>query len=261
MSARAVFSHTAQVMGTTFSFRLCPPPGLPRRDVGEALAAAVGELRAVDLAFSPYRTDSLVSRLRRGELAPGAAAPLAEVVARCDLLRSRTDGWFDAWAVPGGFDPSGLVKGWAIERAAALLVAAGLPDVAVNGGGDIAVRGSSPHGGPWRVGVRHPGRPDAVVMVLELTDAAVATSGSYERGGHVVDPHTGLPATRSASATVVGPDLGTADALATALYAAGRAGLSWFPTEGYDALLVDAELTGTFTDGIARRRVPAGAAA
>ena len=260
MTERAV-THTAHLMGTAFSFHLCPPAGMSRRDVSIALAAAVAELRAVDLAFSPYRDGSLVSRVRRGELSPEHAAPLAEVVGRCDLMRARTDGWFDAWAVPGGFDPSGLVKGWAVERATALLQRAGLADFAINGGGDITVRGQAPHGGPWRVGIRHPGRADAVVMVLALTDAAVATSGSYERGGHVIDPHAGTPATRAAAATVVGPDLGTADAYATALYAAGEAGLVWFPDDGYEAMLVESDLRATFTDGIARLRVPARAAA
>lgn len=256
---RAVIRDTAQVMGTVFSFCLTAPRGMRRAEVRAALGSAVDELRRVDREFSPYRDDSLVARVRRGELRPETYPPrLVEVIDRCAAMRAATDGWFDAWAVPGGFDPSGLVKGWAVERAAARLADVGISDFAVNGGGDIVVRGTAPHGGPWRVGIRNPHDPRSVVMVLAMTHGAVATSAGYERGEHIVNPHTGEPATvpRVASATVVGPDLGTADAYATALYAAGQPGLAWFPTpDGCEALTVADDLTGTYTQGVARLRV------
>jgi FAD:protein FMN transferase len=235
--------HT--VPTSTAMFRLCllPPAGMSRRRLGEALADAVAELRAMDTTFSPARRDSLVSRVRRGELSPDSYAPLAELVRRCGAMRAATDGWFDAWAVPGGFDPSGLLKGWAAERAAARLRAAGIGDYALTAGADVLVRGRAPHGGPWRIGIRHPRRPDDVVTVLSLTDGAVATSGAADRRGHIVDPHTGRPAGELAVATVTGPDLSVADGYATALYAAGPAGLSWFPTaDGYRALVLDPAL-------------------
>lgn len=245
-------------MGTVFSFSLVAPPELGRRAVSEAISAAVGELRAIDTAFSPYKPASLVSRVRRGELQPEEyPPPLAEVVLRCTRMRALTDGWFDAWAVSGGFDPSGLVKGWAIDLAAGLLREHGIDRYAISGGGDMLLRGLAPHGGPWRVGIRNPANVSTVVMVLGITDGAVATSGGYERGGHVVNPHTGEPIFGRGSATVVGPELATADAYATALFAAGEAGLAWFPYDGYEALMVDASLTGTFTDGIEALRVPA----
>ena len=239
--------HNVSLMGTVFSFCLMASGARARR----AIEAATAELEAVDRAFSPFRDDSLVTRVRRGELAPESyPPPLAEVVRRCAEITARTDGWFDPWAVPGGFDPSGLVKGWSVERAADRMRATGVRDFALAGGGDVLVRGSGPTG-PWRVGIRDPRDPRQAVLVLELTDAAVATSGSYERGGHIVDPRTGRPATALASATVVGPDLGTADAYATALYVAGPAGLHWFgPTDGYDGLVVDHDLRATYTDGL-----------
>lgn len=265
---RLVVRDTAQVMGTVFSFCMTAPAGMRRVEVRRALVAAVDELRAIDREFSPFREDSLVARVRRGELRPEAYPPrLAEVIDRCAAMRAATDGWFDAWAVPGGFDPSGLVKGWAIERAAERVAAAGISDFAINGGGDILVRGTAPHGEPWRVGIRNPRDPRSVVMVLAMTGGAVATSGGYERGQHVVNPHTGEPTSgvlsdapspeglTVASATVTGPDLGTADAYATALYAAGQPGLSWFPTpDGCEALTVADDLTGTYTQGFARLR-------
>ncbi len=234
---RVVARHSVQITGTVYSFCIAAPARLPRRTIGEALAAAVAELRAVDAALSPFHPRSLVSSVRRGELSPKSyPPPLVDIMQRCGALRAATDGWFDAWAVPGGFDPSGLVKGWAIDRAAVLLRAAGIDDYAITAGGDWLVRGTGPRGGAWRVGVADPDNPLRVLATVELTDGAVATSGY---GGLIIDPHTGTPVGSRGPATVVGPTLAAADGFATALYAAGEAGLSWFPTaDGYDAVVV-----------------------
>jgi FAD:protein FMN transferase len=236
-SERLVARHSVQISGAVYSFCLIAPPGAPRRTVGEALAGAVAELRAVAAAFQPFHPRSLVSAVRRGELRPESyPPPLADVVARCAALRAATDGWFDAWATPGGFDPSGMIKGWAIDRAAVLLRAAGIDEYAITTGGDWVVRGHGPRGGAWRIGVADPDNPLRVLATVELTDGAVATSGY---GAEVVDPHTGRPVRSPGPATVTGPTLCRADGYATALYAAGEAGLAWFPsTDGYDALVV-----------------------
>jgi len=239
---RTVARHSVQVGGRMFTFCLVSPAHLPRRAIGEALAGAVAELRAVDMAFSPYRERSLVSALRRGELTAGAyPPPLADIMYRCAALRLATDGWFDAWSVPGGFDPSGMVKGWAIDRAAVLLRAAGIDDYAITAGGDWLVRGTGPRGGAWRVGIADPDNPLRVLATVELTDGAVATSGY---GSTIVDPHTGTPVRGAGVATVTGPSLATADGYATALYAAGSAGLRWFPgSEGYRPVVVNGRST------------------
>jgi thiamine biosynthesis lipoprotein len=193
---------------------------------GDAGRDAVDEvfawLRFVDATFSTYRPDSEIRCLDRGALALADAHPLVrEVLARCERLRGETGGYFDARAA-GRLDPSGLVKGWAVDRAGALLAAAGARRFCVNAGGDVLVRG-----GPWRVGVQHPRRRDRVAAVLSLTDAAVATSGAYERGEHIVDPLTGRPARGALSVTVLGRDLATADAYATAAFAMGERGPAW----------------------------------
>jgi thiamine biosynthesis lipoprotein len=246
--------YAVHVMGTVFSFCVAAPADRTAR----AVSAAVAELRAVDAAFSPYRTDSMVARIRRRELAPSAYPPeLIEVVDACGAMNGATDGWFDAWGLSGGFDPSGLVKGWGTERAAACMLAAGVEDFAVSAGGDVLVRGCAPHGGRWRVGIRDPYDPAAVVLVLELTDAAVATSASYEQGPHIVAPHAGSTVVTLASATVVGPDLATADAYATALYAAGTPGLAWFNVASdYCAFTLDDRLVATFSDGVPQTWLP-----
>jgi FAD:protein FMN transferase len=206
-------------------------------------------LREVDARFSPFREDSEVSRIDRGELRAADAHPdVRAVLARCERLRIGTGGYFDAY-VTGRLDPSGLVKGWAVDRAAALLRGRFLIDA----GGDVLVRG-----GPWRVGIRHPLRGDALCAALELTDAAVATSGAYERGDHVLDPVGGGPARGALSVTVVTTrSLATADAYATAAFAMGRRGPAWTARlRGCEAMTVldDAEVL--CTEGFARRRLP-----
>jgi thiamine biosynthesis lipoprotein len=234
---RLVARHSVRTSTADYHLLLNGPGWLGHRRLGEAIRDAVAELRAIDLTYSPARPGSLVSRLRRGEISAEAYPPLADLVARCDAMRAATDGWFDAWAIPGGFDPSGLLGGWAVERAAARLRAAGVTDYAVVSGADLVVHGHAPHGGPWRIAVHHPTDGQRPPLTLELAEGAIGTSGVTGRRDHVIDPHTGESARHLIAATVTGPDLAVADAYATALYAAGPAGVDWFPTtDGYRLL-------------------------
>src|SRR3954452_11687852 len=187
-----------------------------------ALDRVFAWLRFVDATFSPYKPGSEICRLDRGELAPGDAHPLVrEVLARCERLRAFTGGYFDARA-RGSLDPSGLVKGWAVDRAGELLAAAGGRRFCIDAGGDVLVRG-----GPWRGRVRRPHRRRRLAAVLSLTDAAVATSGAYERGEHIVDPLTRRPARGALSVTVLGRRLGTVGAYAAPPFAMGERGPAW----------------------------------
>ena len=231
--------HVEQVMGTTVSIELAEdrPEGELRRLIGDVCAW----LHEVDARFSTYKPDSEVSRLGRGELRiDDCSADLRHVLDVCADLWRYTDGYFDAYAA-GSLDPSGYVKGWSVEVASARLLAAGSTSHYINAGGDIRMRGEHPDGGPWRVGIRHPWEADKVSWVLALHDGAVATSGTYERGDHVVNPRTGRPAQGLRSVTVVGPDLSVADAYATAALAMGEAGIAWLArraADGYDSAVV-----------------------
>ncbi len=221
------------------------PPGL------EAAVAEVGAwLDWVDGVFSTYKDDSDVSRISRGELAVEDATPeVAEVLALGEQFRVCTDGYFDVRAC-GALDPSGVVKGWAVERASAILLEAGFADHAVNAGGDIRMRGRPGPGRLWRVGIAHPHVQGGLAGIAEVGDGAVATSGTAERGPHVVDPHTGQAALELASVTVVGPELVAADAYATAALAMGwraRAWLSGLPA--HEALVVGADASTWRTAG------------
>jgi thiamine biosynthesis lipoprotein len=202
-------------------------------DVTETLDKVHELLRHVDRTFSVFRPDSLVSALRRGERdeAQILADPhgdderdVADVLAACRRARIISCGVFDPWSVPGGFDPSGLVKGWAAGRALRLLQDHGIDHAMVNAGGDIAVIGGVAPGIPWRIGVRDPLDAQAVLAVVELYDGSVATSGRYERGDHLHRSGPFLEGLQPLSASVVGPNPALADALATALAVAGHAG-------------------------------------
>ncbi|MBV1853918.1 FAD:protein FMN transferase [Catellatospora tritici] len=193
----------------------------------EGAAQAFAWFREVDERFSTYKEHSEVSRLRRGEItAAQGSADLRQVLAACADLWSETGGFFDASAT-GRLDPSGYVKGWSVQVASDRLTAAGLVNHCINAGGDVCVRGRPAPDRSWRVGIQHPWERGRLAWVLSVGDAAVATSGTYERGLHVVDPFTGQPAAALRSVTVVGTDLGSADAYATAAFAMGRAGIDW----------------------------------
>jgi thiamine biosynthesis lipoprotein len=201
-------------------------------------------LRFVDEAFSTYRDDSEVSRLNRRELKLEDAHPdVREVLERCEQLRLETNGYFDMRARQnGGLDPSGLVKGWAVDRAAALLDEAGIRNYALSAGGDMVLRGGALPDAVWRVGIQHPLDSTQIADVVEASNLAVATSGEYARGKHVFDPHTGRPPTGVLSVTVTGPDLGTADAFATAAFAMGAKGPHWTARlRGYEAMTILAD--------------------
>ena len=230
--------HAEHVMGTVVSFDV---PAWAGPDSGDdaVLSRAVRWLHWADATFSPYRDDSDVSRFGRGSLKLAECAPeLAEVLSACAEVAALSGGYFTT--TPGGrFDPSGYVKGWAIERAAAMLTAAGSAEHSVNGGGDIQCIGDRGAGQPWRVGIADPLRPGTLALVVTGRDFAVATSGPAERGPHIINPHTGRPATGLASITVVGAGLAAADAYATAAFAMGPAARDWMETvDGYEAFAI-----------------------
>jgi FAD:protein FMN transferase len=224
------------------------------RDAGveaEPLDEVFDWFRWVDATFSTYKPDSEVSRIARGELAPGDAHPdVRRVLGRCDELCEETDGYFDARAA-GALDPSGLVKGWSVDRASQILRRAELRNFAVSAGGDMVVSGRAVPQQVWRIGIEHPRERMSVAAVVEANDLAVATSGTYARGEHILDPHSGRPSEGVLSVTIAGPDLATADAYATAVFAMGPVrGPRWTARlRGYEAMTILAEGTVLTTPG------------
>ena len=224
-------------MGTAISLEIADP--LPPGEADRLADLAFDWFRVVDQRFSTYKENSEVNRLQRGELRiEDGSADLRAVLDTCADLWSATDGYFDLYAT-GRLDPSGYVKGWSVQVASDLLVAAGAGSHCINAGGDVRVRGRPAPGEEWRIGIRHPWEAQEVCWVISGTDLAIATSGTYERGFHVIDPYRGEPAKELRSVTVVGPDLGRADAYATAALAMGLPGLDWLARlHGYESGVV-----------------------
>jgi thiamine biosynthesis lipoprotein len=187
---------------------------LPARELTPLLDDAFAWLRWVDDTFSPVKEDSQIGRLNRGQTIK-QIPELIEVLHRCEKLSEATDGWFEP-RINGVIDPSGYIKGWALERLSRALSTAGAGDHRITAGNDIRVRGSAAPGKRWRIGVRDP-RRDIVRKVVFAHDLGIATSG----GVPIVNPRTGEVQEGLGSVTVIGPDLGLADAYATAIYAMG----------------------------------------
>jgi thiamine biosynthesis lipoprotein len=239
--SRSVFVE--RVMGTVVSLdvrSVAPDPA--------AVRAAFASLHEADGRFSPFDASSELCRFERGEVAE-VSADLRWVLDRCTALRLQTGGFFDAYAT-GRLDPSALVKGWAAQRAADILLAGGITDFCLTAGGDVITRGDALPERGWRVGIQHPLDRDAVASCVRARNLAVATSGTYERGEHIVDPWTAAAPSGVLSVTVTGPDLGIADALSTAAFAMGADGPAWtLGLDGYEAMTILADGTVLCTPG------------
>jgi thiamine biosynthesis lipoprotein len=220
-SPRVVY-YLEEVMGTVVVFDLYVESTLANDLIDPLVERARATLHQVDDLFSTWKTESAVSRLRRGAATlDDMPDDVGEVLTLCARARDLSEGWFNPWALPGGVDPTGYVKGWAAQRALLAFDHEGIAGAMVNAAGDIATRGRPGADVPFRIGVADPGSHGRLVCVVDV-HGAIATSGTYERGQHLVDPFSGRVGARAASASVVGPDLGVADALATALAVAGR---------------------------------------
>lgn len=253
-------------MGMPWMFDVCEAA------VGrETLGALVRWLRWVDATFSTYRADSEISRLNRGERAHAQLhADVRAVLDRCERFRHETGGYFDIAAPyrartapaagdggPGSVDPSGLVKGWAIAGAARWLRDAGAANFSVNAGGDALLSGHPEGADRWRVGIQHPRSARDIALTLGVRDRAVATSGAYIRGAHICDPVAASRPSGLLSVTIVGPDIASADAYATAAFAMGATRAARFVVglDGYDAVLIREDDTVITTPGIDHLRL------
>ncbi|MEZ0578209.1 FAD:protein FMN transferase [Nocardioides sp. MH1] len=234
--------HSFEVMGTVVSLAL-----RGRHEEGAAAdvawAAVQDRLRWADATFSTYRPDSVVNRWGRGELAAREAPrELVEVLGLAEEARTASGGAFDIRAVRspygGGPDPSGVVKGWAVQRAAAVLEGLADTDYCLAAGGDLVCRTRRAGAAPWRIGIEDPDDPSRTIGVLQIANGAVATSGTAHRGAHVVDPRTGRPATGLRQVTVVAPTLIEADIEATAAFVLGGGGIEWLRARGRTGLAV-----------------------
>jgi len=194
-----------------------------RRDIEEAAAAAYADLGRADSVFSTWNPDSELMRIRAGTHADGYDPWFDDVAAWCTAAARATRGLFTADLVgpdgTRGWDPTGLVKSWAVAKAARHLRRLDGVAFALNAGGDILCgRGPGTPARPWRIGIQHPGDAREIAATVEIIDGAVATSGNSARGAHIIDTRSGTPVDSAGSATVTGPDLVWCDIWATACF-------------------------------------------
>lgn len=237
--------HVAHVMGMPISL------ALRGRHAGTAVGrsawdAVLADLQEVDRTFSTYRADSVVSRLDRGELTPAQCPAVVREVLELGRRASEASGGAFSTVLPVDpadpdgprrLDPSGVVKGWAAERAAAHLDALDDTDYCLSAGGDVTCRAAA-GSEPWRIGVEDPHDPSRIIAVVPVRRGAVATSGTAHRGAHLVDARTGTPPHGVSSVTVVAPSLTWADIDATAAYAQGEGAAAWLRTRPISSALV-----------------------
>jgi thiamine biosynthesis lipoprotein len=205
--------------------------------------------KEVDARYSPYIDTSDVGKINRGELiVEHYSQELHSILELAESTKQQTNGYFDVWH-NGVFDPSGIVKGWAIQQAARLL-AKHASNFYVEAGGDIQVQGHSASGHPWRIGVRNPFDRTQTVAVVALENGAIATSGTVIRGQHIYDPHGQALPDDVVSLSVIGPKIVDADRFATAAFAMGKKGITFIESlPGFEGYMVDKNKIATMTSG------------
>lgn len=215
-------------MGTTASIHVNDDISEP--DFFDAVASVRTELERLEEIFTVYKDTSEISRINSGELHHlDASSEVIEVLDKCAWLEQASGGAFSIRRsrTATRINPSGFVKGWAAERASALLGSAGLEHWYLGVGGDFVLHGGLTDNESWSIGIADPRDATQLVATVSVMSGAVATSGSAERGQHIWNPRTGAPANEFLSVTVVGPELAWADAYATTIYVMGEAGLEW----------------------------------
>ena len=218
----------------------------------ESLEKALDYFRYVDNTFSTYKKDSEISRINRLELQPSEYSDDMKLIFElAEQTKQQAAGYFDIRTPDGSIDPSGIVKGWAINKVAEVLHSLGHEDFYVEAGGDIQTSGKNSESKEWRIGIRNPFIREEIVKVVYPRGAGIATSGTAIRGKHIYDPHTRLPVeTNLASLTVIGPNVYEADRFATAAFAMGDSGINFIENlDGFEGYAIDTKGTATMTSG------------
>ncbi len=206
----------------------------------------------VDKKFSTYKDESEISQINNGKIKEkDYSEDMKEVWRLCEETKKLTNGYFDIKSKDGKYDPSGLVKGWAINNAAKILQEQGFKNFYVEAGGDIQVCGKNSQGQNWRVGIRNPFNEEEIIKVVSLTDIGIATSGTYIRGQHIYNPHhSGELITEIVSLTVIGTDVYEADRFATAAFAIGEKGIDFIEgLKGFEGYMINKDGVATITSG------------
>ena len=226
---------------------------VPGTDVSpDAIERTFDHFDYVDKTFSTYKEDSEISRINRGELSEtDHSNDMKEIFRLAEETKELTGNYFNIRTPDGSTDPSGIVKGWAINNAAVLLRSLGYENFYVEAGGDIQTSGKNAEGKEWRIGIRNPFEREEIIKVVYPRGKGIATSGTAIRGKHIYDPHTGRPAaTDVASLTVIGPNVYEADRFATAAFAMGKSGIRFIENlDEFEGYAIDKNGMATMTTG------------
>lgn len=218
---------------------------------GEVLDAVFGYFEYVDAKFSTYKSTSEITRINEEKLQlRHASREMQAIFSLAERTREETNGFFDI-ARDGKYDPSGIVKGWAIYNAAMILKRKGFENYYVDAGGDVQLSGKNSEGKDWRVGIRNPFNIQQIVKVLTMSEGGIATSGNYIRGKHIYNPKVHADFVPDiVSLTVIGPDIYDADRFATAAFAMDRDGIIFIENlVGFEGYMIDKNGLATFTSG------------
>lgn len=208
----------------------------------------------VDEKFSPFKDTSEVTLINEGKIGESERSEeMKEIFHLSEETKKITDGYFDVISPEGKYNPSGLVKGWAIYNAAKTIKEAGLENFFVDAGGDIEARGQY-----WKVGIRNPFKREENVKILYIKDMGVATSGTYIRGQHIYDSKNNKKTiSEILSLTVIGPNIYEADRFATAAFAMGEKGIMFIEKlDGFEGYMIDKNGLGTETSGFEKYAKP-----
>lgn len=222
-------------------------------------AVAAGDIKEVfdyftyiDAKFSTYKTESEISKINKKEITEEEySADMKTVLRLSEETKKITNGYFDIQSADGSYDPSGLVKGWAIYGAARILKDKKFQNFYIEAGGDIEASGRNNQNESWRVGIRNPFNGKEIVKTVCLNNKGMATSGTYIRGQHIYNPHDRKNNLLDiVSITVIGPDVYEADRFATAAFAMGRKGIDFVERyQGLEGYVIDKDGIATMTTG------------
>lgn len=208
---------------------------IPGAASAELFELAFARLRQIDDTFSTYKPGSTLNRFLRGERK--LSGEMLKVKDTCEAYEQMTEGYFSAY-FQGFFNPTGYVKGWAVQEAGAILQANGIQSFLINAAGDIMAASDGKK--QWYISLQDPFLPTRTIGTIALKNGAIATSGTYERGLHIINPHTKKPTNELISASVYGKGIAAADVFATACIAMGSSrAIDFIGSQlGYEALLV-----------------------
>ncbi len=220
----------------------------------ETLEDVFAYFERIDQKFSTYKENSEISMINAHKLSlEQSSEEMRSIFSMAEKTLFETNGYFDILH-DGTYDPSGIVKGWAIQNAAQDLRNRGFGNFYVDAGGDVQAAGQNGQGEYWRVGICNPFSMNEIVKVLSISDGAVATSGIYARGQHIYNPkdHNQL-ITDIQSLTVVGANIYDADRYATAAFAMGNDGIYFIEElQGFEGFVIGSDKQATFTSGFDR---------